>query len=326
MLNEKAVRRSYAVAERRGRAKAREILRDAEKRFIAKLPEDQEDVPLRQFERDVREAFSTSLKLIQADAMAFGIQDADRELRQVIRDEGVLESEVEAVLGRPSSAVMWFATDRNEVRRVQLGEAEALDVATALDLQVTEAMQALRKRATFFAKRAGKKAATRLRRAMRKLLAGETWRDEAVKAVQKTMKTTRAHAMNVVRTETTWAYASGRAEIGFSTRGVTHFRFRGVRDRRQSDICESRTGKVWKKTDRKQIEANSPPLHGHCRSTWELILGVLPSQKKIVNDKRNQPRTRKDQGYVPVPKGWKPSSASAARRRPNSRSLIGQSA
>lgn len=300
------------MVERRARPIAFRLLREAEARLVESLPDDPGMPDLRRLRKDVVAAYLAALKETQGAAFAAAIADGDRDLLRTIREEGLSDADAERLLGRALGEPIF----------VQLSDAEALEAAAEAGVQGTAGVREMRLRRNFWARKAGRLASRRVERAMGRLLMGETWRREAIEAIGKALKTTRAHAALVVRTETTWAYAAGKAEVGFRTRGVTHFRFRGVSDKRQSDICRSRTGKIWKASDKRGIRRNSPPLHGHCRSTWELILGVLPSQKKIVRRRSARPRKRGDKGYVPVPKGWRPTSANVAGIGRAQRSLI----
>lgn len=349
MYNARRTERILDSVEARAFKKLRPLLREAEDALIASVSATGSRMAVSKYEKAIISAMRVVLRPMYRHGLGAGILESDAELVAMLRAEKLSEEESKALLGRSLLGSVRMETEIGAGSTVENSDAVSPGGYTALAdetpgtlpastsgfaLKLTDsieeifeqavsrlgvepkpALKRMRSREKFYSERFGKRRAREIRRSVRGLIRGQASRAEIVKELQFELKSTRAQAVRVLRTETTWAYAAGKAEVGFSTRGVTHFRFRSVNDNRRSKICESRDQKIWSVTDKRGIRENSPPLHGHCRSTWELVIGTLKSQRRRVNAKKYQPLKRGDRGFVPLSPGWKPSSATGVRTR-----------
>jgi SPP1 gp7 family putative phage head morphogenesis protein len=287
--------------------------RKAEKDLVSSIEAPGTRVEHAQYRKDLTTAMKIGLQPMYEQSVSSGIVEADSELRSQIRNEkGLDPGDIDALLLRAGRApsVVELADEKPTGTVAAVTTAEATEV---LGVAPVTAFKRMNQRKKFLSERFGKRQEKVIRKALQSFMGGETGRPEAVKAVEEAFKKGRKDALRIVRTETTWAYTAGKAEVGLTTRGVTHFLFRSVNDNRRSKICESRDKKVWPVSDRAGIRNNSPPLHPYCRSTWELILGQLPSQRSRVTGPKSVPLKKGQAGFTPLGKGWKASSATGIR-------------
>lgn len=133
-----------------------------------------------------------------------------------------------------------------------------------------------------------------VKKIMNSFLAGAS-RTEAETAVKELLFSTQKRASLITTTETTYSYNRGRL-IGYRENQVDYVRFSAIMDARTSQVCISRHGLLMKMDDPK-IGANTPPLHGRCRSVLDPVYSAY--QPELIVD-----------GYLdwshtaPLPKGW----------------------
>ncbi len=292
-------------------------IRETEKALVATIPESPGEgrIEWSAYRKSLTKDMLAGLTPMYEQAMSAGIVEADKELRSVVRAEkGLDPGDIEAMLSRPAREFIAVELADEAAPKISVHAVRTKEAIEILGVRPEAAFKRMNHRRKFLSVRFGKRQEKVIRKALKSFMGGETGRREAVSAVQKAFKNSKKDAQRIVRTETTWAYSAGKAEVGLTTRGVTHFLFRSVNDNRRSEICESRDKKVWPVSDRAGIRNNSPPLHPYCRSTWELILGQLPSQRSRVTGTRSVPLKRGQPGYTPLGKGWKASSATGIRK------------
>lgn len=120
-------------------------------------------------------------------------------------------------------------------------------------------------------------------------------RRAAQKSIATLLEHNEARAANIVRTETTYAYNRGRL-ASYRENNVDYVRFSAILDSRTSVICRSRHGLVMAMDD-PDLSANTPPLHGHCRSV------LTPIYSRYEPDLIT-PENTNWRHVVPLPKGW----------------------
>lgn len=120
-------------------------------------------------------------------------------------------------------------------------------------------------------------------------------RPEAEREIAEVLQSTRNRASLIVTTETTYAYNRGRL-ASFREANVDYVRFSAVMDARTSPQCRSRHGLVMAMDD-PELAANTPPLHGHCRSVLTPIYSRY--QGKYITAETTDWSNAK-----PLPKGW----------------------
>jgi len=120
-------------------------------------------------------------------------------------------------------------------------------------------------------------------------------RPEAEAALEKLLTSNEERSSLITTTETTYSYNRGRL-AGFAENSVDYVRFSAIMDGRTSPICSSRHGLLMKMDD-DRISANTPPLHGRCRSVLDPVYSAY--QPELITDKTL------DWNYVAsLPKGW----------------------
>jgi SPP1 gp7 family putative phage head morphogenesis protein len=107
---------------------------------------------------------------------------------------------------------------------------------------------------------------------------------------------TMQRAALITITESTYAYNRGRL-ISYRENNVDHVRFSAILDARTSTVCRSRHGLVMRMDDG-SLGANTPPLHGHCRSV------LVPIYSRYEPDLITEQNTDWS-GAAPLPKGWR---------------------
>lgn len=100
----------------------------------------------------------------------------------------------------------------------------------------------------------------------------------------------------ITTTETTYAYNRGRLS-SFYADGVDYVQFSAVLDRRTSPQCRSREGKVMR-IDNPELPANTPPLHGRCRSILSPVYSEY--QPNLITSESMDWKN-----VAPLPKGWR---------------------
>lgn len=100
----------------------------------------------------------------------------------------------------------------------------------------------------------------------------------------------------IMRTETTYAYNRGRL-ASYRESKVDYVRFSAILDSRTSPQCRSRHGLVMAMDD-PELGANTPPLHGHCRSVLTPIYSRY--EPELITPENTDWRKA-----VPLPKGWR---------------------
>ncbi|MFB6364481.1 minor capsid protein [Paenibacillus elgii] len=101
-------------------------------------------------------------------------------------------------------------------------------------------------------------------------------------------------AVLIITTETSYAYNRGRL-ISYRENRVDYVRFSAILDSRTSQICHSRHGLVMAMDD-SSLGANTPPLHGRCRSV------LTPIYSRYEPDLITNTDWSKAE---PIPKGWR---------------------
>jgi SPP1 gp7 family putative phage head morphogenesis protein len=134
-----------------------------------------------------------------------------------------------------------------------------------------------------------------VKKALLSHLAG-TPRRETEEEIRRVLQSSRNRASLIVTTETTYAYNRGRL-VAFKEAGVDYVRFSAVMDARTSPQCRSRHGKVMRLDD-PELPANTPPLHGNCRSVLTPLYGEY--QSRYIT-----PESLDWTGVAPLPRGWK---------------------
>lgn len=124
-------------------------------------------------------------------------------------------------------------------------------------------------------------------------------RPESEQALAKLLDSNMNRARLITTTETTYDYNRGRLS-SFHANGVDYVRFSAVMDARTSAQCRSRHGKVMR-LDSPELAANTPPLHGRCRSVLSPVYSAY--QPELIT-----PETTDWRQAVPLPKGWRTDS------------------
>ena len=106
-------------------------------------------------------------------------------------------------------------------------------------------------------------------------------RSELEARIQKTLNIGRARAETIARNELTSAYNAGRLQVMRRSTLVTHVRFIGIIDSRQTEICRSRSGMIVSIADTATISANSPALHHRCFPAGTLVTMADGTQRPI---------------------------------------------
>lgn len=125
-------------------------------------------------------------------------------------------------------------------------------------------------------------------------LAG-TGRAQTEEKIADLRKFTESRASLITTTETTYVYNFARM-ISYRENHVDYVRFTAIMDARTSPQCKSRHGLVMAMDD-PALAANTPPLHGRCRSLLTTIYGRYePELITVVNTNWA--------AVVALPKGW----------------------
>ncbi|MEO0538777.1 MAG: minor capsid protein [Cyanobacteria bacterium P01_A01_bin.123] len=124
-------------------------------------------------------------------------------------------------------------------------------------------------------------------------------RRQLLDRIQRTLTVSRSRASNISRTETGFAYNTGRIATAQQSELVEAFRFLSIDDSRTTDICRSRNGLILKGD---QIQANRPPLHFSCRSVLSPVMPRISKRHKAwTEDPLRNPSQRV---LAPLSKGW----------------------
>ncbi|WP_206754656.1 MULTISPECIES: minor capsid protein [Cyanophyceae] len=126
-------------------------------------------------------------------------------------------------------------------------------------------------------------------------------RPELLRRIQSTLGVAKGRATTIARTETTYAYNTGRMASFNDSELVDYVRVIAIRDRRTSDVCQSRDGLVVPKGELATI-GGPPPWHYRCRTTIGAVMSQLSRFKAMVADPANDPANR---AIAPLPKGWR---------------------
>ncbi|WCK53846.1 minor capsid protein [Aneurinibacillus sp. Ricciae_BoGa-3] len=121
-------------------------------------------------------------------------------------------------------------------------------------------------------------------------------RKDAQAQIQDLLQKNINRASLIVTTETTYAYNRGRLS-SFKANQVDYVRFSAIMDARTSPQCRSRNGLVLS-MDSPELGANTPPLHGRCRSVLTPIYSAY--QPELITPQLLDWSTVK-----PLPKGWR---------------------
>lgn len=123
-------------------------------------------------------------------------------------------------------------------------------------------------------------------------------RTETERAIAALVQQNMNRAALITTTETTYAYNRGRL-TSYHGNGVDYVRFSAVMDARTSAQCRSRHGKVMR-LDSPDLAANTPPLHGRCRSVLSPVFSKY--QPELIT-----PEAMDWSKVAALPKGWKTS-------------------
>lgn len=121
-------------------------------------------------------------------------------------------------------------------------------------------------------------------------------RPETEAALAKLIDGNMNRARLITTTETTYAYNRGRLS-SFHANDVDYVQFSAVMDMRTSAQCRSRHGKIMR-LNSPELAANTPPLHGRCRSVLSPIYSAY--QPGLIT-----PEATDWSNVAPLPKGWK---------------------
>lgn len=158
-----------------------------------------------------------------------------------------------------------------------------------------KAIKAMEARSVYLAGDVDGSLLTGVKKIMNGFLAGAA-RPEAEAAVEELLNSTKERAALITTTETTYSYNRGRL-AGYRENRVDYVRFSAIRDHRTSPICNSRHGLLMKMDD-PGLGANTPPLHGRCRSVLDPVYSAYQPELIVVKNL--------DWSHVAeLPKGWK---------------------
>jgi SPP1 gp7 family putative phage head morphogenesis protein len=135
-----------------------------------------------------------------------------------------------------------------------------------------------------------------VKRIMNNFLAASSTRPEAEEAVEALLNSTEERASLITTTETTYSYNRGRL-AGYRENQVDYVRFSAIRDARTSQICNSRHGLLMRMDD-SNLGANTPPLHGRCRSVLDPVYSIY--QPELIVAKNLEWKH-----VAPLPPGWR---------------------
>jgi len=121
-------------------------------------------------------------------------------------------------------------------------------------------------------------------------------RKDVEQRLQDILKINRNRAGLITTTETTYAYNRGRL-AGFHAHGVDYVQFSAILDKRTSIQCRTRHGLIMRLDD-PRLPANTPPLHGRCRSILKPVYSKYQG-KEITHKSLDW------SGVAPLPKGWR---------------------
>ena len=181
-------------------------------------------------------------------------------------------------------------------RKLRLSDYPSFDFNYNDDPRVIpeKAIKAMEARSVYLAGDVDGSLLTGVKKIMNGFLAGVA-RKDAEKAVEALMSSTKERASLITTTETTYSYNRGRL-AGYRENAVDYVRFSAVMDGRTSQICTSRHGLLMKMDD-PAISANTPPLHGRCRSVLDPVYSAY--QPELIIEKNL------DWGStLPLPAGW----------------------
>jgi SPP1 gp7 family putative phage head morphogenesis protein len=157
-----------------------------------------------------------------------------------------------------------------------------------------QAVEAMEKRAMVLAGNVG----SDITGAVKKIVIShmvEVSRKEAEEQIADMLKANRDRGSLIVTTETTYAYNRGRL-ASFAEHEVDHIQFSSVMDARTSVQCRTRHGLIMAMDD-PRLAANTPPLHGRCRSVLVPVYGSY--QPELLT-----PKSINWDEVAPLPKGW----------------------
>ncbi len=120
-------------------------------------------------------------------------------------------------------------------------------------------------------------------------------RKDVEEKIQQFLSSNRNRASLITTTETTYAYNRGRLNYFSNSNNVDYLEFVAIMDKRTSVQCSSRHGLIMA-IDDPRLPANTPPLHGHCRS---ILIPRMSRYQKINQSKLDWSTV------APLPKGWR---------------------
>ena len=170
----------------------------------------------------------------------------------------------------------------------------AFDYTADLRLIPAQAVEAMEKRALVLAGNVGGDIVSSVKKVVISHLV-EVSRKEAEEQIADILKANRDRGSLIVTTETTYAYNRGRL-ASFAEHEVDYVQFSAIMDKRTSVQCRTRHGLIMAMDDHR-LAANTPPLHGRCRS-------VLVPVYKVYQTELLTPKNLNWSEVAPLPKGW----------------------
>lgn len=180
--------------------------------------------------------------------------------------------------------------DKHKLKLAQLPFLESMG-----EIRPEQAIAVLRKRQIVLAGDVESDIATKIKAILLRFLTGESVSDTN-KAVSDLLEHNKNRASLIVTTETTYAYNHGRL-VTYRENKVDYVRFSAILDGRTSTICRSRNGLIMAMDD-PELAANTPPLHGRCRSVLTPIYSRY--EPELIGSKQTD-----WSDVVPLPSGWR---------------------
>jgi len=162
-------------------------------------------------------------------------------------------------------------------------------------IKPVEAIKALQARQLILAGDFEADLLTQTKQALMERLLGAS-RKDVEQRLQDVLRVNRNRAGLITTTETTYAYNRGRL-AGFHAHGVDYVQFSAILDKRTSAQCRTRHGLIMVMDD-PRLPANTPPLHGRCRSILKPVYGKYQG-KEITHKSLDW------SDAAPLPKGWR---------------------
>lgn len=157
-----------------------------------------------------------------------------------------------------------------------------------------KAISAMEKRSIYLSGDIDGSLLAEVKKIMTRFLAGAS-RIESEADLQEVLTSNFKRAQMIATTETTYSYNRGRL-IGYKESLVDYVSFSAIMDSRTSPICSSRHGLLMRLDD-PELDYNTPPLHGRCRSVLNPVYSAYQPDL-IIENNLDWKRT------APLPSGW----------------------